>query len=146
MSGLIGSYLQVFRNGALESVNTRAEREPTVHPRQVPFLEIELRLFQCLPEYFDVLKCLGVQPPVALGLSLIGVEGYSMEIPFAATPSGRQQGRIHLPHTNYHPALSLATRRRIIHSERPDFFSWLRKRPKPCREQYEPSGLRGLRM
>src|SRR5262245_20665083 len=80
-SGPIGSYLQVFRNGALESVNTLAERDWVIHKQQIPFLEVELRLFQCLPEYFGALRYLGVPPPVLLGLSLTGVERYTMEVP-----------------------------------------------------------------
>jgi hypothetical protein len=85
-SGSVGSYLQVFRNGALESVNTFARRDPAIHPKRIPSLETEIQLLKRIPQYFDLLKHIGVQPPVVLGLSLIGVEGYSMEIPVVAAP------------------------------------------------------------
>lgn len=91
--GLIGSYLQVFRDGTLESVNTFAERDRTLYKKQIPFLEIELRLYSRLPEYFVALQRLGVRPPVALGLTLIGTEGYWMENPSNAVFGPEQRGR-----------------------------------------------------
>ena len=91
--GLIGSYLQVFRDGALESVNTLAERDRTLYGKQIPFLEIELQLLRCLPGYFVALQRLGVRPPVALGLTLFGIEGYWMETPSNATFGAQQRGR-----------------------------------------------------
>jgi hypothetical protein len=86
ISGAVGSYLQVFRNGSLESVNTLPRFDPTTHQKQIQSLELEIQLLRRVPQYFALLKGLGVQPPVMLGLSLTGVEGYSMEIPFAVAP------------------------------------------------------------
>jgi hypothetical protein len=83
-SGRVGSYLQVFRNGFLESVNTLPHLDPTIHQKRIPSLELEIQLLKRVPQYFALLKSLGARPPVILGLSLTGVEGYSMEIPFTA--------------------------------------------------------------
>lgn len=91
--GLIGSYLQVFRDGTLESVNTFAERDRTLYQKQIPFLETELRLYSRLPGYFVALQRLGVRPPVALGLTLIGTEGYWIENPYSAVFGPGQRGR-----------------------------------------------------
>jgi hypothetical protein len=87
ISGITGSYLQVFRNGSLESVNTLPHRSHALYERQIPSLELELQLLRRLPSYFGVMKNLGVHPPVAVGISLTGVEGYSMELPLAASPA-----------------------------------------------------------
>jgi hypothetical protein len=86
-SSSIGSYLQVFRSGALESVNTLAQRQNTPRENRIPFLDIELRMLQVLPQYFSVLQCLGLRPPVVLGLSLTGVMGRRIEIPSVVASS-----------------------------------------------------------
>ena len=86
-SGPVGSYLQVLRDGSLESVNTLARLDATMHPKRIRCLELEAQLLRRVPQYLALLKSLGVRPPVIFGLSLIGVEGYSMEIPvLAVTP------------------------------------------------------------
>jgi hypothetical protein len=83
----VGSYLQVFRSAALESVNTLAPLDPSLHQKQIQPLDLEIRLLKVLPQYFTALKSLGTQPPAILGLSLIGVAAYSMAIPPMAASS-----------------------------------------------------------
>ena len=87
LASSIGSYVQVFRTGALESVNTLAQGHNTPRDSRLSFLDIELRMLQHLPLYFGALKCLGVRPPVVLGLSLTGVAGRTMEIPLTVASS-----------------------------------------------------------
>lgn len=95
-SDSVGSYLQVFRNGAFESLNTLAPLDRTIHQKEIQSLELEERLLTVLPRYFAALRSLGAQPPVVLGLSLIGVAGYSMAIPPTTGPYfvGRRLRRI----------------------------------------------------
>ena len=94
ISDSVGSYLRIFPNGALESVNTLPQFAAPRLKKQVPSLEFELRLLTAIPRYFNVLEILGVSPPVILGLSLIGVAGYSMEVPAAVATSHAQGGFI----------------------------------------------------
>jgi hypothetical protein len=86
-SGSVGSYLQVFRNGHIESANTLPRLDPTIHKKRLLALELELQLLRRIPQYFALLKVLGAGPPVTLGLSLTGVEGFSMDIPLAVVPA-----------------------------------------------------------
>jgi hypothetical protein len=79
-AGATGSYLQVFWTGGLESVNTLAQLDPNI-PKRLPALESEGQLLKRLPVYAAALKNLGARPPLFLALSLIGVSGYSIEIP-----------------------------------------------------------------
>jgi hypothetical protein len=104
ISGSVGSYLQVFRNGFLESVNTLPRFDPTMRQKRILSLELEIQVLRRVPQYFAFLKNLGAQPPVILGLSLTGVEGYSMEILLAAAPARAYRNRrikndtLFLPH------------------------------------------------
>jgi hypothetical protein len=72
------SYLQLFRNGILESVNATV----LTGRNSIPSLPFEGRLLrETLPKYLAALKLLGVQPPVFLGLTLFGISGYRIEMP-----------------------------------------------------------------
>ena len=79
-STVVAAYLQLFRNGIFESVNTLLHRLPA-DPKSFPSFKFEGQLLQNLPRYFDAMKKLGVRPPVFLALSLIGISGYSMYVP-----------------------------------------------------------------
>lgn len=72
------AYAQVFRNGSIETVNASIfYREEKL----IPSVEFEGRLLRdSIPRYLTTLKKLGIQPPVFLGLSLLGVLGYAMEV------------------------------------------------------------------
>lgn len=94
ISDSVGSYLRIFPNGALESVNTLPPFAAPGLKKQVPSLEFELRLLAAIPRYFNVLEILGVSLPVILGLSLVGVAGYSTEAPAAVATSHAQGGFI----------------------------------------------------
>jgi len=79
-STIVAAYLQLFRNGIFESVNTLVHLHPADR-KFFPSFEFEGKLLQSLPQYFAALKKLGMRPPVFLALSLIGISGYSMDIP-----------------------------------------------------------------
>jgi hypothetical protein len=77
-TNLAWSYLQLFRNGTLESVNAAILKGRN----SIPSLPFEGRLLHDgLPKYLAALKQLGVQPPVFLGLSLLGISGYKVGMP-----------------------------------------------------------------
>jgi hypothetical protein len=72
------SYLQVFRNGIIEAVEASMIQ---IHSGQkiIPGGWEDL-LLNALPNYFNVQTQLGIQPPVFIMLSLIGVKGYNMYV------------------------------------------------------------------
>src|SRR5262249_23609893 len=67
----IGSYLQVFRTGALESVNTLPRLEASLSKERILPLDLEARLMMVLPRYFIALQRLGFWPPILVGLTMI---------------------------------------------------------------------------
>lgn len=71
------TYLQVFRNGVLEAVD-RVMLEPYAKELYIPGADFEREVAKSLPPYLAFLDELGVQPPVYIGLSLLGVKGYRM--------------------------------------------------------------------
>jgi hypothetical protein len=72
------SYLQWFRNGILESVSATV----LMTQKSIPSYFFERNLLRfTLPKYLDTLKQLGVLPPVFLGLTLLGISGYRIEMP-----------------------------------------------------------------
>ncbi len=75
-------YVQVFRSGAIEAVETRmlpfkfADDDP---PR-IPSVTYETQLLARLPTYLSLQERLGLAPPLVIMLSLIGVSGYVMGV------------------------------------------------------------------
>ncbi|MEM2126610.1 MAG: ATP-binding protein [Candidatus Bathyarchaeia archaeon] len=73
------SYVQFFRNGILEAVNSSL-----LHPlgleKFIPSVALERQLIKSLDEYLSLLKTLEVEPPILLFLTLTGVKGYSMPV------------------------------------------------------------------
>ncbi len=71
------SYVQLFRNGIIEAVET-SMLEPTEHGRLIPSLLYEQKLIHSLSNYLSVLETLTVEPPIFVFLALLGVKGYRM--------------------------------------------------------------------
>ncbi len=75
------SYVQTFRNGIIEAVDAFM-----LAPRQdqhfIPGVEYEQKILEGISEYLSVHKKLGVQPPIFIMLSLLGVKGYEMGVNF----------------------------------------------------------------
>lgn len=69
------SYLQVFRNGSIEAVDAYALRERP-DGRLIFGALFEKKLVGAVARYLPVQKALGVEPPVVVMLSLLGVSGY----------------------------------------------------------------------
>jgi hypothetical protein len=79
------SYVQLFRSGIIESVETsmlmRASRATNSEKDSLPFIPsaaFEGEILRVLPMYLRVQKILGVTPPLFIMLSLIGVSGFVM--------------------------------------------------------------------
>ena len=73
------TYLQVFRNGAIEAVNTsllQLREEGQLHI--IPSIVYEKELLNVLPRYLSIQEELGVEPPVIVMLTLLQVSGYTM--------------------------------------------------------------------
>jgi hypothetical protein len=72
----VDSYLQVFRSGAVEAVTTGYVYDGNGNRGIVP--EYEKELIGEIPKLLETQKQMGVQPPLVLMLSLLGVSGCIM--------------------------------------------------------------------
>jgi hypothetical protein len=74
-----GTYLQVFRTGALEAVcySLVAVDDPT-QPKRFPIGLFEMEVMQAAKENIEALKAHGVLPPIALLLTLTGVKEHQL--------------------------------------------------------------------
>ena len=73
------SYIQLYRNGIVEAVEgliLSAERESKI----IPSITYELELINSLVELLKIEKELGVNVPIAVFLTLIGVKDYEMGV------------------------------------------------------------------
>jgi hypothetical protein len=73
------SYLQVFRNGIIEAVEALI-LEDRHGERIIPSIAYEKELLSALPRFLSIQKELGVDPPLFIMLSLVGVKGYDMAV------------------------------------------------------------------
>ncbi len=85
------TYVQIFRSGALEAVDRfMLDSSGKQEQRHIPGADFERTIASALPSYLAILGGLGIQPPVFLGLSLLGVKGYQMYVegqgPFSRIP------------------------------------------------------------
>lgn len=78
-TGLSYSYLQVFRSGIIEAVNTSLFRERE-DKRFIYGTAYERELLEALPRLLSIQKQIGVEPPLFVMLSLLGVQGYTMGV------------------------------------------------------------------
>ncbi|MGH9552810.1 MAG: hypothetical protein ACRD3W_25750, partial [Terriglobales bacterium] len=72
-------YVQFFRNGCVEAVDTQLLK-PYGGRKVIPSAIFEQYLIVVLRAYLPFLNQLGVQPPIAIGLTLLGVRGYEMAV------------------------------------------------------------------
>lgn len=73
------SYVQLFRNGIIEAVEGLL-LEPHEGQLIIPSIAYEQELIKSFADYLSLLKTLGVEPPIFIFLTLLGVKGYSMGI------------------------------------------------------------------
>lgn len=72
-------YVQFFRNGCVEAVDTDL-LTPVGGNRIIPSGLYEQNLIVALRAYLAFLRQVGVEPPIATSLSLLGVSGYVMAV------------------------------------------------------------------
>jgi hypothetical protein len=73
------AYTQIFRNGVIEAVRAGV-LSSSHHPGMIPSLSYEEALVTYLPHCFEILKRLGCNPPVLVGISLIGIHGQRLAV------------------------------------------------------------------
>ena len=73
------SYVQLFRNGIIEAVNS-SMLEPQEQGLLIPSRLYEKELAKSTTQYLTILKTLSVEPPIFIFLSMLGVKGYSMAV------------------------------------------------------------------
>jgi hypothetical protein len=75
-----GSYTQVFVSGIVEAVDSviLGDRSKDLGEKTIPSLRYEEALLEALPRYTSVMVRLGVEPPVFVMVSLVGVKGWSI--------------------------------------------------------------------
>ena len=78
--GVAYSYVQVFRNGSLEAVNTSLLDPKFAGRKVIPSVAYEEEIRLTLRRFLEVQQKLGVAPPVVVMLSLLGMKGYSMGV------------------------------------------------------------------
>jgi hypothetical protein len=71
------SYTQIYRNGIIEAVDSLLLK-PYDQKLHIPSVSFEEELILSLKEYLAILKVIGVELPILLFLTLLGVKGYSM--------------------------------------------------------------------
>jgi len=69
------SYTQVFRSGIIEAVDGTALTGRGEDKSQIPAVSYEQRVLDYLPKCFQILRELGIMPPIAVALSLVNVQG-----------------------------------------------------------------------
>lgn len=82
------SYVQVFRNGAVEAVES-GMLDPQGTQRLIPGSLLADQLLENIPKYLEVQRQLGIDPPVVILVTLVGVEGYRL----AASPTWDRRAR-----------------------------------------------------
>lgn len=81
-SGYAAGYVQLFRTGIIEAVDNYAFDEEEGMPPidgHIDGYRLDEALIKAVHRYFRLLRELGVEPPVFLLLSLVGVRGYQMQ-------------------------------------------------------------------
>ena len=74
----LSGYVQVFRNGIVEVVDVTIL---AVYGKKKQFLgeTFELRLLQAVKKHMELQQFLGIEPPVFIMVSLLGVRGYKID-------------------------------------------------------------------
>jgi hypothetical protein len=73
------SYIEFFRNGKIEAVNTSLLRQRD-GKKYIPSEAFERELIDCVNSYLQLQKQKNIEPPIALFVSLLNVSGYEMAV------------------------------------------------------------------
>lgn len=72
------TYLQIFRNGILEAVESSLLSPEEGNKLVIPSAIFEAELIGALPRFLEIQHKLGIAPPFSVMLSLLGVAGYAI--------------------------------------------------------------------
>src|ERR1039458_6004097 len=75
-SSRLNNYVQLFRSGAMEAVDTTLLEPYEPYPNFVSTSEFEKRVTSAVLRYIEFLKKLGLVPPVFVMVTLLGVKGF----------------------------------------------------------------------
>lgn len=75
-SSNLNNYVQLFRNGAIEAIDTTVLEPYAGYPDFVPVGAFEQRITAAVAQYVAIQKKLGFGPPVFVMLTMIGVKGF----------------------------------------------------------------------
>ncbi len=87
-------YAQLFRTGAIETVDCVLLHPQKNGSRMIPTIAYELELLRCLPRLLAFQKELGLLPPIFVLVSMIGVQNYAMTVQHNPLRSSRDWNRI----------------------------------------------------
>jgi len=73
------AYTQVYRNGVIEAVRVGVLNS-SGRPGFIPSLSYEEAIVTYLPQCFQIMRTLGCNPPILVGISLIGVRGLRLSV------------------------------------------------------------------
>jgi hypothetical protein len=82
-NSISGGYLQLYRNGIIETVDANTLTEGPTHPQAgqiIPSTLFERSLIDQIPKYMLALQKLGANPPFVIMLTLLGVKGFCMPV------------------------------------------------------------------
>lgn len=74
------SYVQIFHNGSIEAVEAYLLHNKKEGTGLIPSDCFEQKLIEAVKRYLLIQKQLGVEPPIFIMLSLLGVSGYIMHV------------------------------------------------------------------
>jgi len=74
------TYVQVFRNGAIEAVDARTFNGERTEEKVIPSVYIEKELMEATSRFLRELVLLDFTPPAFLMLTLTGMKGYTMAV------------------------------------------------------------------
>lgn len=72
------SYLQIFRNDALEAVSANMIQADDGGQRFIRSVVVEPEVMEAVEKYVQLERAMGVEPPYVVMLSLLGVNGYQV--------------------------------------------------------------------
>jgi len=80
------AYTQLFRNGVIESVSGTLLRSDNQGPRFIPHIALEQKTLQHVKRCLRVFSQLGVNPPFAISLTLLGAKDFQIQASQWADP------------------------------------------------------------
>jgi hypothetical protein len=93
-TGKVDTYIQVFRNGIIEYVNSWLLLSERLDNPFIPSTAFEQNLLEFLPRALKLQKLLGVETPIFVMLSLLGVRGYRIAAPLRVTRRTNNMGTV----------------------------------------------------